>query len=184
MYFIEKAEDLVGKTVAFINAAQFADAITIATADGGIMIIAQDENQEVQTYKTPRIQRFLFENYNSTKYVLPKLQELGIIKENEYEELKEARRLKREEADRQRVIQKEKNERAEFARLKEKYEGIGPTFALNEESITKILRESWGVKSVDSNDLPELTDPEFTKICSACNRPYSSLHPLCPYGCS
>lgn len=124
MYFIEKAEDLVGKTVAFIHAAQFADAITIATTDGGVVVIQQDADEEIHIFKQHQVQRLLFENQNSSKTILPRLQELGIIKENEYADLKEAQRIRREEADRQQSIQKEKRERAELIRLKGKYEGV------------------------------------------------------------
>lgn len=39
MYFITKGNDLVGKRIAFTHFAQYADKLTIATDDGGIMVI-------------------------------------------------------------------------------------------------------------------------------------------------
>ena len=162
MYFIEKSEDLVGKIVAFVHAARFAEAITIATTDGGVMVIEQDADEEIRIFKQHQVQRYLFKNHDSGKTLLPKLQELGIIKENEYADLKEAQRLRREESDRQQAIQKEKRERAELIRLKEKYDGVGPE--ITNEAVLNMLKNSGFTvteRKLPAKDAKELLDRVF-----------------------
>lgn len=123
MYFIEKSEDLIGKTIAFIHCAQFAEATTLATTDGGLMIIKQDDDgdeSEIRIYKSYHIQRYLFEK-DGQKWLVEELKKLGVIGEDDYEKLREARKLAREESDRKQKERHEKHECEEYLRLKEKY---------------------------------------------------------------
>jgi len=121
MYFIEKGEDILGKAIAFIHCAQFAEAIVLATTDGGLMVLEQDDDREVQVYKSYGIQRHIFEG-TSNKWMVEELKKLGVLKENEYQELCEARRLQIEEAEKQRKERWEITERAKYFELKAKYE--------------------------------------------------------------
>lgn len=121
MYFIETGEGILGKTIAFIQCAQFADAIVLATTDGGIMVLEQDDDREVQVYKSHQIQRHIFED-SSNKWVVGELKRLGVIQENEYQELCEVRRLRIEEADKKQRERCEIAERKKYFELKAKYE--------------------------------------------------------------
>ncbi|SPF51160.1 conserved hypothetical protein [Candidatus Desulfosporosinus infrequens] len=123
MYFIEKGEDLIGKTIAFIHCAQFAEAITIATTDGGLMVAKQDDDgdsSEIRIYKSHSVQQYLFEK-DGQKWLVEELKKLGVIGGDDYDKLREARRLAREESDRKQKERHEKHEREEYLRLKEKY---------------------------------------------------------------
>ena len=120
MYVIEKAEDLVGKTVAFIHAAQFAQAITIATTDGGIMVSEQD-GEEIHVYNFLMARRYVFED-SSQKWMDGELQKLNIVSVGEYEGLIAEERLRNKEAEKKRVARELKDEYDRYLKLKEKYE--------------------------------------------------------------
>lgn len=120
MYFIEKAEELVGKTVAFIHATKFAEAITIATSDGGIMVTEHD-GEEVHIYNYLRARQYIFE-YERQKWMVAELQKLNIVSVGEYEDLIEEERQRNKEAERKRAARALQVEYETFLRLKEKYE--------------------------------------------------------------
>jgi len=122
MKVLEDYEKLVGKTIAYVNMAQFADQITIATTDGEVLMaemILQGEwgdEKEIVILSEDRVLNRLHTN----PYIRKKLHELGIFDLEAYErqrqkELEEERRRLRE--------QQEKREYEEYLRLKKKFEG-------------------------------------------------------------
>jgi len=83
MYFIEKEEGLIGKTIAFAHLAQFADAITLGTTDGGILVVEMDSDgdgfgsSEVIIYPLHQAERFIL----SKPWVREQLVKTGVISE-------------------------------------------------------------------------------------------------------
>lgn len=125
MYFIEKGEDLVGKTIAFIHCAQFAEAITIATTDGGLMVIEQQSDgseSEITIYNAYAAEFHIFQK-DRRKWMIEELQKLGITTKDDYEKHLEARRKEQEAREKRDREIHERFEHNEYLRLKAKFEG-------------------------------------------------------------
>ena len=122
MEVLSNYEQLVGKTIAFAHMAQFADQITIATTDGGVLMVEMENREEwsydkeVTVFNEPMVMRTL----NSDPYLRKKLSDLSIFDLEAYEE---KRKKEMEEAKRKREELKKKKEREEYERLKAKFEG-------------------------------------------------------------
>ena len=92
MYFITKEEDLVGKTIIFTHCAQFAEAITLATTDGGIMVIQQNgETNEsvIRVFYDHQAEYYLFVT-GANEWLVNELKKVGVIGEDEYQKRCEA----------------------------------------------------------------------------------------------
>lgn len=114
-------KELVGKEIAFSHMAQFAGEITIATKDGCILMATLDsddygEDKEVSIYHELRV----MDNLERNGWMREELGKLGIF---DLESYKEEQRIKHEKEKEKRLIEREKRERAEYERLKEKFEG-------------------------------------------------------------
>ncbi|WP_341285349.1 hypothetical protein [Priestia megaterium] len=79
MYFMDNEEQLIGKVVAYTQMAEFADAITIVTADKGILVVEQegdrDFDKKTSVYHDQRAETYFFQN----KYVMEQLDKKNII---------------------------------------------------------------------------------------------------------
>lgn len=121
MKILTEYEDLVGKEIAFSHMGMFSDQITIATKDGCVLMARMEQEDEF--------------GENSRVYILPKIRVMNVIERNEWmreelgklgifdlEKYKEEQRIKREKEKEKRLIDREKRERAEYERLKKKFE--------------------------------------------------------------
>ncbi|MGF9891888.1 hypothetical protein [Priestia megaterium] len=79
MYFMNNEEELRGKIVAYTQMAGFADAITIVTADKGILVVEQEVEEvfekKTTVYHDQRAEAYFFQN----KYVMEELVKRNII---------------------------------------------------------------------------------------------------------
>lgn len=126
MYFITKEKDLVGKTIAFIHCAQFAEEITLATTDGGILMVQQTggvEESEIQVFHEHQAEFRLFVS-GRNEWLVDELKKIGVIGKDEYQKRCEARKLKIEQEEKKREEYREQHERDEYFRLKAKFEGV------------------------------------------------------------
>ncbi|MED1948978.1 hypothetical protein [Brevibacillus centrosporus] len=116
MYYITEAEDLVGKQVGFIHAAQFAEAITIVTTDGGIMVLQQLED-ETDVFHEARAHMYISNN----SWIIDELAGKGVIKKEELQQWKDEKERQRKAAIEQYAKEQEQRERAALKQLYEKY---------------------------------------------------------------
>lgn len=116
--------ELVGKTIAFTHMAQFADQITIATTDGEVLMVVQEENAESFDEKQIRVlyHSEVLRVLESSEYLRVELSKVGAYDLAAYN-----KRIADEEAERRAaaVKRKEDADRAEYERLKSKFEGSG-----------------------------------------------------------
>ena len=114
-------EQLVGKTIAFVHMAQFADQITLATTDGEVLMAQMEDQDEWGSDKLTTIyhEGMVINTLNHEPYLRQKLSELGIF---DLEAYKEKRQKEMEEAKRIREEKRKKFELEEYKRLKAKFE--------------------------------------------------------------
>lgn len=123
MYFMDNEKELIGKEIAFTQMAQFAQAITIATKDKGILIVEQytDEDEgdtSIQVYPKKKARAYLAKN----EYLRNKLHEAGVITDDDVAEFDEEERQKFEREREARRLLKERQEKEAYERLKAKFE--------------------------------------------------------------
>lgn len=127
MKFIESGnlDELIGKEIAFIQVAQFAENITLATKDGDVLVITQDVD-EFGERKETRILNELYaqRHIESDRYVARKLAELGIFDLKAYQAEEERKRL--ENVKKQKQAQ-DKRDWEEYQRLRKKFKLIQHT---------------------------------------------------------
>ncbi|MEK5415166.1 hypothetical protein [Paenibacillus sp. FSL L8-0708] len=119
MYFITKEADLLGKTIAFTNMSQFAEAITIATEDGGIIVLKMEysgdgESTEINIYGEVYARQYIL---NDTRLRADLLKSGALTEEaiNEYE-------FQREVVRQQWAEGQEERRRREYERMKAEFE--------------------------------------------------------------
>ena len=122
MKILTNYNELVGKKIAFVNMARFADQITLATEDGCLLMVTVDgdgdEDKEVRVYSEISTLRELKNDRND--WMRKDLAKLGIFDMDEYiQEQKEIRERKQLEFKKE----QERKEYEKYLQLKEKYEG-------------------------------------------------------------
>lgn len=117
MYYINKASELIGKEIAFVHFAQFADAAVIVTKDKGIFMFDMDDEQ-INVYRDFQVKQKIFGN----KWVRKELNKLGIITNEDILQFDKALEDKRK-ADNEKYMENcDDREYKDYLRLKEKYE--------------------------------------------------------------
>lgn len=119
MKIIKSGNELIGKKIAFAHIAQFADNITIATEDGGVLIVTQYVGEDDDTCTQILNEAFALNYIENNDYVRNSLADLGLFDKEKYMEKK---RKEMEEREKQRQERKEKEERELYEKLKAKYE--------------------------------------------------------------
>jgi hypothetical protein len=125
MRILTNYEDLTGKTISFVHAAQFAEAITIATTDNEVIImnreIDEDEGEgNIRVFPEFRALEYIKKEDN--RYVRNSLAKHAGFDIDEYNKLKKEKSLKRQN---EWNLEREKREREEFNRLSRKYNVYG-----------------------------------------------------------
>ncbi|MED2737353.1 hypothetical protein [Bacillus toyonensis] len=122
MYFITKEEDLWDKKVVFTHMAEFAEAITIVTSDGGIQVISKEWGDEdrgrIWVYNESRARSYILNHI----YLREQLHKKGIITNEELNEYEEQKKKAREDYLKRQKELNEQKDRAEYERLKKKFE--------------------------------------------------------------
>lgn len=122
MYFITKEEDLWDKKVVFTHMAEFAEAITIVTSDGGIQVVSQqwedDDRSRIWVYNESKARNYIL-NHN---YLREQLHKKGIITNQEIAEYEERIKKDREDYLKRQKELNEQKDKAEYERLKKKFE--------------------------------------------------------------
>ncbi|WP_091020658.1 MULTISPECIES: hypothetical protein [Paenibacillus] len=121
MKILTHYEDLVGKTVSFVHAAQFAKAITIATTNNEVIVIDREidefgEEGNVRVYPEHIVLEYIKKEDN--RYIRNSLAEYAGFDIEEYN------KQKKEEEERKRAEwrdKQEKRDREEYERLKQKF---------------------------------------------------------------
>ncbi|MGO0058631.1 hypothetical protein ACTID9_00955 [Brevibacillus fluminis] len=116
MYYIDDAQALVGKQVGFIHAGQYVEAITIATMDGGIMIIQQNED-ETHVFNERRAHMYISNN----SWIIEELAEKGVIGKDDLQRWKDEKERQRIAAAEKYAQEQEQRERQALKQLYEKY---------------------------------------------------------------
>lgn len=113
-------EELIGKEIAFIQVAEFAEHITLATKDGSVLVAMQHLDFDFEEYRTRMLsEREVLSFLDSEEYIRNKLADLGIFDLVEYKARKEEEEKKRKEEYQK---NKDESERREYERLKAKFE--------------------------------------------------------------
>ncbi|MEJ3719248.1 hypothetical protein WGM54_14605 [Paenibacillus polymyxa] len=125
MRILTNYEDLIGKTISFVHAAQFAEAITIATTDNEVIVmnreIDEDEGEgNIRVFTEFRALEYIKKEDN--RYVRNSLAKHAGFDIAEYNKLKREESLKRQD---EWNLEREKREREEFNRLSRKYNVYG-----------------------------------------------------------
>lgn len=120
MEILTDYKDLVGKKIVFSHMAQFAEQITLATEDGYVLMATFEyddlaEESRVKVMYPHSVIRVL----NGQEWIRNELGRLGIF---DIEKYKEEQRIKQEKEKEEYLIKLEEKERAEYKRLKAKYE--------------------------------------------------------------
>lgn len=128
MYYITNENDLIGKTIAFTNFAQFAEKLTIVTEDGGIMVINVELDDDdyrgsrKRTYiEIEPLAKMYLTNENQS-WIMKELKKKEILSEEDFQKYEEEKRKKLEDERARFRIEEEKRERELYERLKVKYE--------------------------------------------------------------
>lgn len=120
MKIVRDGKELIGKTIAFIHMAQFAENITIATEDECVLVVRQTfdedtEDSQIDILSEARALRYIENN----TYVRDTLGELGIFDIAAYRKKQlEERAIKEKEY----KARKLKEERELYEKLKAKFE--------------------------------------------------------------
>jgi hypothetical protein len=118
MYFITKEAELLGKTISFTHMSQFAEAITIATTDGGIMSIeGRDEAGEIHIKGEGDARGYVLGN----NWLRNELLKAGVMTEEAIQEYERQREAVRQ----QWAKGQEERRRKEYERLKAEFEKGG-----------------------------------------------------------
>jgi flagellar motility protein MotE (MotC chaperone) len=122
MYFITKEEDLWDKKVVFTHMAEFAEAITIVTSDGGIQVVSQqwedEDRSRIWVYNEAKARSYIL-NHN---YLREQLHKKGVITNQEMAEYEERIKNDREDYLKRQKELNEQKDKAEYERLKKKFE--------------------------------------------------------------
>lgn len=121
MKILTNYEDLVGKTVSFVHAAQFAKAITIATTSNEVIVMNREideygEEGNIRVYPEHIVLEYIKKEDN--RYIRNSLAEYAGFDIEEYN------KQKKEEEERKRAEwqdKQEKRDREEYERLKQKF---------------------------------------------------------------
>jgi hypothetical protein len=128
MYFIENHKNLIGKTIAFFHTGQFADAMVMGTADGGILVAKPEPNDDfydedgisIKILSEVNAEKYIFKR-KSNEWMVKDMANAGVFTQGEYEiflrDRVEEFRIAQEEA----IKKKEEKELQEYMRLKEKF---------------------------------------------------------------
>jgi hypothetical protein len=118
MYFITKEADLLGKVIAYTHMSQFAEAITIATTDGGIIIIeSRDESGEIHVKSEHQASNYIL----GTIWLRSELLKAGVVTMEDIQEYERQREVVRQ----QWAKGQEERRRQEYERLKAEFEKGG-----------------------------------------------------------
>ncbi|MCO7177030.1 hypothetical protein ACFP7A_01285 [Sporolactobacillus kofuensis] len=115
--------NMVGRTITFIDAGKYADQITIATDDGHIMMAEfdydelEDEDPTIHVLNKYNVLQRLSRSTNSR--LVERMKKEGF----DLREFEEREKKLRDERMKKLEIDKEKQERMQYERLKAKYEG-------------------------------------------------------------
>lgn len=124
LYVIENPEELIGKTIAYIEMENWLDRSILITTDGGIIIWETsgwpDGSTETVICDSDGVESYLFKEKALQGHIIAK----GICQEEDYiyflARQTEKRRKEREYLEKQ----QEERDRQEYERLKMKFEGV------------------------------------------------------------
>lgn len=121
MKILTEYKNLVGKEIVFSHMAMFASQITIATKCGCVLMAKMEREDEwgedtrVYVLREFNVMNVLERN----EWMREELGKLGIF---DLEKYKREQRIKRKKEKEKSLIEREERERAEYERLKEKFE--------------------------------------------------------------
>jgi hypothetical protein len=119
MKVLTNYKDLEGKTIAFAHLAQFADQITLATTDGGVLMANFEgmdvDDMEIRIFNKHSVISVIQRN----TYLREELDKLEIFNLEEWKNEQEKQRRLEEE---KRKKAQEERDRKEYERLKVKFE--------------------------------------------------------------
>ncbi|WP_413986384.1 hypothetical protein [Paenibacillus polymyxa] len=121
MRILTNYEDLTGKTISFVHAAQFAEAITIATTNNEVIIMNReidDDSCEGNLRVFPEFRVLEYIKKEDNRYVRESLAQYAGFDIDEYNRQKKEELLKKQN---EWNIEREKRERDEFERLSKIY---------------------------------------------------------------
>jgi len=125
MYFIENQEELIGKTIAYVNMNQFAERILIATTDGGILTVSQESdeyNTEIEIHSKINTKYHILNCKKHNRYIYENLIKYGVFTEEEYNEFVDEHKRKQQEQEKLRLERQKQLELEQYLKLKAKYE--------------------------------------------------------------
>jgi len=125
LYVIEKPEDLIGKTIAHIEMNRFCDPLLLTTTDGGIMAwrtwTEDDGDMETDVFEGYQVEAHVFNSKTTKKYLIQN----NICTQEEIDKFT-AERIKEHRLYREQLKKEsEEHDKAEYERLKQKYEQEG-----------------------------------------------------------
>ena len=127
MYFIENKEELIGKTIAYVDMNQFAEKILIATTDGGILIVSQESdefNTEIEIHSKINTKYYILNCKKHNKHIYEDLIKHKVFTEEEYDKFISEHKKQQQEQEEKRLEKQKKAELEQYLKLKEKYENI------------------------------------------------------------
>ncbi|MGY3186486.1 hypothetical protein [Lysinibacillus sp. TE18511] len=120
MEILTDYKDLVGKKIVFSHMAQFAEQITLATEDGCVLMATFDYDDMAEESRVRVMYpHSVIQVLNRHDWIRNELGKLGIF---DIEKYKEEQRIKQEKEKEEYRKKQEVKERAEYERLKAKFE--------------------------------------------------------------
>lgn len=120
MKILKNENELIGKTIAFAHMAAFAEAITLATVDGSVLVVRQTFDEDTDESQIHiRNEHLALRYIENNDYVREQLGVLGIFDIDTYRKKKEEERLKRAEEYKAKKLQEEYEL---YKKLKSKFE--------------------------------------------------------------
>lgn len=118
MYFMNEFDDLIGKTISYIDLESDSECV-IGTTDGGILTFDTYSEEIPDINKGRQAEYFLL---NRQKLV-DKLIDSGMPIEEDYKELRQEHELRKKREENERIKAKKATEYQKYLELKQKFEG-------------------------------------------------------------
>ncbi|SFM36896.1 hypothetical protein [Pelosinus propionicus] len=133
LYVMKSPEDLVGKTVVYVEMNRLSSPAMIITTDGGFLMWITnvcDEDYcnewgnetEIEYLRASQVEQEMFNRDQLIKRLIKK----GIFVQKDFDQFLIKQVEERNESARRYKEQQEERDRREFERLKNKYEGVNP----------------------------------------------------------
>lgn len=117
MYFMNDSQELIGKTIAYIDIESDCECV-IGTTDGGILSFYDSSETPPEINKGKQAEYFILNRPS----LVENLVKSGMPIKEDYEKLRYEHKLKLEKEENERIERQKEKEYNEYMRLKEKFE--------------------------------------------------------------